>query len=186
MRGIIQIGLFILIYVCGAFETEQWILITLTLIFIALNSYLHFKDKRELSQATFYIRPGMQRSLKELVKAILMLGFIISGVYLLIKLLPEEQINKASSFYFAIALLSFFWGNYYQTFKSSLRAFDFGIIIPKSSETKINWNSINNLEIDGNKLILEYSENEKYIFGFDKRDLDDALKIKKQFLSSSR
>jgi hypothetical protein len=181
MRTAIQIGMIILTFGVGVIYPNHFLLSAITILAIGINIYSFIKDKRELRQAHYYVRPSKRTNILQTIGVLLIIVAVGVGSYYLIQLIPKEIWKDGMTFYVAIIILSTYFANYYQHFKSSIRSFDYGIVIPKFQENKINWNSINSISIKDNSMILVIQNEEKIIFEIDKRDIEDAVNIKDQF-----
>lgn len=184
MRITLQIGFIILVFGMGLMFSNHLLLSFLTILAIVFNFYFFVKDRRELANATYYVRSGRKTTFWELV-VILAIPVIVScGAYYAFELIEndtKETMEKAVGLYFSLIAFSTILANHYQRFKESVRSFPSGIAVPKNQNSIINWESISSIEVYENTLIIDFTGNKKFIFDFDRRDREDAFNIKTQF-----
>ena len=181
MRKALQLGMIILTFGIGVIYPNHFLLSSITILAIGINIYSFVKDKRELRQVIHYVRQGNKTDVLRTIGSILLAIVGGFGIYFLIHLIPMDIWKKGMTLYVPFIMLSTIFANYYQRFTSSVRSFDFGIVIPKLKENKINWASINSIQIEENEMIIDLKNKEKILFEIDKRDIEDAANIKYQF-----
>lgn len=190
MKKTLQFGSLLLVFGIGLIYQNHILLSILTILAVAINVYFFVKDKRELVRASFYIRPKQKTNLWNTfvtLGGLSILGFVYYFYFKdLITKETWEAINKASGLYIPIIILSTSLGNYYNRFKTSIRSFETGITIPGNRKSIINWELIRKIEIIENSFVIDFKDYDTFIFNFDERDTDDAVKIKYQFEINSK
>lgn len=179
MKSAILVGLIFIEFAVGVLYPNHFLLAGIALIFIGINVYTFNKDKRELNKAIYYVRTRIDR-MKSIKVTVHAFAFIFIIVYLIL-FIPEQILKQGVTLYLQIMMLSIVLGNYYERFRSSIRSFNFGIVVPEGKSKKIEWTSISHLEIKEDKMTIGIINGDDYVFEFDKRDFDEALRIKNQF-----
>lgn len=181
MRSTFQFAIIVVAYCLETFYRVHFFLIALTILAVSLNLHYFFKDKRDLADATYYVRSKKSTSFFEIMQTLVILGVFGFGIYYLFNLIPEKIKFNGASPYLAIIMLAPIFGNYYTNFRTSVRTYDYGIVLPKYRNTLYRWSSINKIDLEENRLTIELKGEKPYIFNFDPKDLEHAVDVKNQF-----
>lgn len=179
MKSAILIGLIFLEFAVGVLYPNHFLLAGIALIVIGINVYSFYKDKRELNKAIYYVRTRIDRM--KSIKLTVLVFALIFIIFYLVFYLPVQILKQGMTLYVHIMMLSTVLGNYYEQFRSSIRSFNFGIVVPYGKYKKIEWTSISHVEIKEDKMTIGIKNNDDYVFEIDQRDFDEALRIKNQF-----
>lgn len=182
MRTTINIIFLILILCIGGFYYNHLLLGTFTAIGVVLNLFLFYRDKISLKEAIYYVRP-LRKTLTNIEKTTIVLATILVVGFLLKDYLHDDIrdfLSEGMSIYFWVFTLSLILSTYYLNFRNSVRSFKYGIVIPKHKK-RLPWKSIDKIGINETNMVIESQEIGRFTFELNKRDSDEAIKIKKQY-----